>query len=69
MNMVDMYLKMNSCERDRDNNIYFVDPMDNSKRDLIGMLKEVDIKNGVLNITYKADSPISFIRVRVRMEK
>lgn len=70
MNMVDMYLKMNSCERDKNNKVYFVDPVDNSKREFIGILDKVDLKDGTLyiNVIKKVEKPIKFIQININMD-
>jgi len=72
MNMIDMYLKMNSCERDKDNNVFLIDQLDNTKRELLGTIKRTSIEKGVLNIVInykKRVSPLSFIKINVDLEK
>ena len=49
MNLIDLYLKMNSCERDKEDNIYFISPSSNEKK-VIGKLEGYDIKDGVFNL-------------------
>lgn len=61
--MIDIYLRMNSCERDSANNVYYVD-LSKSKKEKIGRLKEAKMdKNGTLNIEFISDKDIKFINV------
>lgn len=71
MNMVDMYLSMNSCERDKNNNVFLIDQFDNTKRKLLGTIKRTSVEKGVLNIVidYKLELPLSFIQINVDLEK
>ena len=62
--MIDMYLAMNSCERDG-NDVYFVDPMDNSIREHIAVINKTEIEDGVLNIHMTHLKPIEFITFNV----
>ena len=63
INMIDIYLRMNSCERDDANNVYFVD-LSKSKKEKIGRLKQAQMdKNGTLNIEFISDKDIKFINV------
>lgn len=70
MNMLDMYLKMNSCQRDKDNNVYFVDPLDNSKKELVGELSKYYVRDGTLyiDIIKKVERPLEFIQINVCMD-
>lgn len=67
MNMIDMYLAMNSCERSGDD-VYFVDPMDNTKREHIAVIKKTEIKDGVLNIHMNYLKSIDFITFNIVVE-
>lgn len=71
MNMVDLYLSMNSCERDKNNNVFLIDQFDNTKRKLLGTIKRTSVEKGVLNIVidYKLELPLSFIQINVDLEK
>ena len=63
INMIDIYLRMNSCERDESNNVYYVD-LSKSKKEKIGRLKTAKMdKNGTLNIEFISDKDIKFINV------
>ena len=52
MNLIDLYLKMNSCERDSKNNIYFISPLTNEKK-IIGVLEGHDVQDGVFKVYIK----------------
>ena len=52
MNLIDLYLKMNSCERDTDNNIYFISPSTNEKK-VIGVLEGYDVQEGTFKVYIK----------------
>lgn len=67
MNMIDIYLKMNMCVRDKDNNIYIVESNDNKK--LIGKIKDYKIKDGVLDIVISPKEPIQFLQIKVSLDK
>lgn len=69
--MVDMYLSMNSCERDKNNNVFLIDQFDSTKRKLLGTIKRTSVEKGVLNIVidYKLELPLSFIQINVDLEK
>lgn len=63
INMIDIYLKMNSCERDSSNNVYYVD-LSQGKREKIGRLKSAKMdKNGQLNIDFVSDKDIKFVNI------
>lgn len=67
MNMIDMYLAMNSCERVGDD-VYFVDPMDNSNRQHIAIITKSNIEEGTLNINMKMLRSIQFIKFNIVLE-
>jgi len=67
MNMIDMYLAMNSCERDG-NDVYFVDPMDNSVREHIAIIKKTEIVDGTLNINMTMLKSIEFIKFNITLD-
>lgn len=67
MNIIDMYLAMNSCERD-DNDVYFVDHTDRSKRELIAVISQTDITDSTLNIRMKCEKPMNFIQFNIVIE-
>lgn len=52
MHLIDLYLKMNACERDSENNIFFISPSTNEKK-IIGVLEGFDIQNGVFKVYIK----------------
>ena len=65
-NMIDMWLSMNSCVRDKNDDIYFVD---GGKPQYLGTLDGYSIKDGVLNINVRAKQSIDFINVNVTITK
>lgn len=69
MNMVDLYLQMNSCERDGQNNVYFVDPTDNTKKEHVGKLIDWSMKGNEVNIKFKSNKDLKFIKLDFEIEK
>lgn len=68
LNMIDIYFKMNSCERDSLNNVYYVD-MSKGKREEVGRIQGYKVKDGTLFIDFVSYKLISFINVTVNVSK
>ena len=64
MNMIDMYLKINSCERDRNDNIYQIS--ETNEKVLLGKIKDYRINTNtgklVLHID-KFQESVSFLQI------
>lgn len=65
-NMLDMYLSMNSCVLDKENNIYYIEL--NTAPKLVGKYISHKITNNTLIINMKLEEGISLINVEVNNE-
>jgi len=61
MNLVDIYLQINGCRRDKSNKVYFGT---GDKEELVGVLKKHYIENGTLYIEFESYSPIKFLNIQ-----
>jgi hypothetical protein len=66
MNLLDIYLSMNSCVREG-KKIYFVDPMDNTKKEYVGDYLDHKIEGHDLTISVRPVKPVEFICVKVEL--
>lgn len=63
MNMIDMYLSMQSCTRDKDNCIYYNET--DGKKTLVGKIKKYEIVDGTLEVTITPKASVQFINIKV----
>lgn len=66
MNMIDMYLKINMCERDENNNVFFISE---NERKHIGKITGYKIEDGVLDVNIVANQNINFIKLMATITK
>jgi len=66
MNMIDMYLSMNSCSRDDKNNLYLI--KDEGKKTLIGKIQEINMDNGELNMKISTKYNLKFVTFNIEVE-
>lgn len=68
-NMIDIYLSMNSCVRDKNDNVFYIEM--NKKPQLLGKLTGHSVKGSTLNIeiTTKLKQSIDFISINVSVTK
>lgn len=64
--MIDIWLSMNSCIRDKEDNIFFIEL--NKEPKLLGRLKGHTIKNHTIHIDVQVNNPINFINVKVNVD-
>jgi len=66
MNMIDMYLSMNSCSRDEDDNLYLI--KDEGKKTLIGKIHSVEMDEGDLTMKISSKYNLKFVTFNVEIE-
>jgi len=66
MNMIDMYLSMNSCSRDDKNNLYLI--KDEGKKTLIGKIHNINMDNGELNMKISTKYNLKFVTFNIEVE-
>jgi len=66
MNMIDMYLSMNSCSRDKDDNLYLI--KDEGKKTLIGKIDSIEMNEGELNMKISSKYNLKFVTFNVEIE-
>ena len=66
-NMIDIYLSMNSCVRDKNDNVFYIELGEEPQ--LLGQLTGHYIKNGILNIDITAKQNVDFLTINVTITK